>query len=114
VTPKLVSLSCDELARGETPIDPENCLLRVLAVIGPDGVSGDNFQFYVATPKALLHSQYNGWGKDHMILQQFSWDLVENFVHNLLPHVRGDTWEHVARQLHEFMDWEFYNYQQAS
>ena len=112
-TPKLVSLTCDNLARGEMPSDPADCFLDFVAVIGTDGVRGDNFRFYVATPAALLRSGYIGWCKDHMLLQEFSWSLVENYIRNLLASVSGDSWTDIAHQLHEFMDWEFYNYRPA-
>ncbi|GAA5008538.1 hypothetical protein FNZ56_03210 [Pseudoluteimonas lycopersici] len=112
-TPKLVNLSCDQLSRDEMPDDPADCFLDFVAVIGLDGIRGDNFRFYVVTPKSMLRSGYNGWCKDHMLLQEFSWSLVENFLNNLLPYVHGESWHDVARQLHEFMDWEFYNYQSA-
>jgi len=112
-TPKLVSLTCESLARGQVPLDPADCELTFTASIGTDGVRGDNFQFTVVTPSALARSQYTGWCKDYLMVQDFSWAQVDNYVANLLASVRGESWDDVAKQLHQFMDWEFYNYRES-
>ena len=109
-TPKLVSLTCEGLARSQLPIDPTDCELTFTASIGTDGKRGDNFSFVVVTPSALAKSQYSGWCKDHLLVQEFSWAQVENYLANLLAATRGDDWTDIAEQLHQFMDWEFYNY----
>jgi len=109
-TPKLVSLTCLDLARGQLPLDPTDCELTFTATIGPDGNCGDNFRFVVITPSALARSQYTGWCKDYLMVQDFSWAQVDNYLANLLASVRGESWIDVAEQLHQFMDWEFYNY----
>jgi Immunity protein 8 len=108
--PKLVSLTSNDLARDQLPLDPTDCELTFTASIGCDGVSGDNFQFVVVTPSALAKSQYTGWCKDYLLIQDFSWAQVDNYVANLLASVRGESWAEIAEQLHQFMDWEFYNY----
>jgi hypothetical protein len=113
-TPKLVSLACESLAHGQVPLDPADCELTFTALIGTDGVRGDSFQFVVVTPSALARSQYTGWCKDYLIVQEFSWEQVENYVANLLASVRGESWDDIAEQLHQFMDWEFYNDRKSS
>lgn len=112
-TPKLVSLTCESLARGQVPLDPADCELTFTALIGTDGAGGDNFQFVVVTPSALARSQYTGWCKGYLLVQDFSWAQVDNYVANLLASVRGESWADVAKQLHQFMDWEFYNYTES-
>lgn len=112
-TPKLVSLTCDSLTRNQVPVDAADCELTFTASIGIDGVRGDNFQFVVVTPSALARSQYTGWCKDYLLVQDFSWAQVDNYVANLLASIRGESWEDVAGQLQQFMDWEFYNYRQS-
>ena len=111
--PKLVSLTCNDLKRGQVPLDPADCDLTFTAVIGTDGIRGDNFQFSVVTPAALAASQYAGWCKDYLLVQEFSWKQVDNYLANLVASVQGDSWLDVAEQLHQFMDWEFYNYKQS-
>lgn len=95
-TPKLVSLTCENLARGELPLDPTDCELTFTASIGTDGMRGDNFQFTVVTPSALARSQCIGWCKDCLMVQDFSWAQVDNYVANLLASVRGESWDDVA------------------
>ena len=112
-TPKLVSLSCENLVRGQLPPDPSDCELTFTASIGTDGVRGDNFQFVVVTPSALAKCEYTGWCKDYLMLQNFSWPQVDNYLANLLASVRGESWHDVAEQLHQFMDWEFYDYRES-
>lgn len=109
-TPKLIELSCRSLIRPQLPSDVKDCELLFTAKIGMDASQGDNFRFSVVTPAALTRSQYTGWGKDQLILQEFAWALVDNRLDNLLSSVRGDSWGEVAGQLHEFMDWELYSH----
>ncbi|MGN6224318.1 Imm8 family immunity protein [Pseudoxanthomonas sp.] len=94
--------------RPQLPADVKDCELSFTAKIGMDASQGDNFRFSVVTPAALTRCRYTGWGKDQLILQEFAWVLVDNYLDNLLSSIRGDSWEEVARQIHEFMDWEKY------
>lgn len=111
IHPTLISLSSSDLAAGSLPPDVQRCLISMNATIGPNGSSGDNFSFVVATPSALAESRSFGWGRGLLIVEEFSWGIVERSVSRLLAHSARQSWQEVAQSLNKELLWEFDGYQ---
>jgi hypothetical protein len=111
VFPKLLGLSSSDLGDGQLPIDPQHCVVQLVATIGPgDGSAGDIFRFTVATPRAITESQLFGWGRGTLVLDTFSWHTVQRWVDRLLAHAARPTWQEVAHALNHELLWEFDGY----
>lgn len=111
IVPKLLNLSCSDLARGEPPANPKHCLVHMLATVGPDtGNAGDDFSFTVATPSALAESERFGWGRGTLIVDSFSWLQVEHSLNRLLAQASRSSWQEVAQTLNHELQWEFDGY----
>lgn len=112
IIPKLIELSTSDLEHGGLPQDPSLCRVAMVATIGPTlGEGGDNFSFEVITPRALVETDADCWGRGLLILDTFSWPAVERAVGRLLSHAARQSWEQVAQELNKTLHWEFDNYQ---
>ena len=112
ILPKLLSLSSTDLDAGALPRDPDHCLVSIVATIGPSsGIAGDNFSFLVATPSALAEAGTYGWGRGILIVESFSWAVVERSINRLITHAARDTWQEVAQALNKELLWESDSYQ---
>ena len=111
IHPVLLSLSSADLDTRCMPPAPENCSVSVTATIGGNGgTAADNFSFLVATPAALAESNPARWGRGILIVESFSWAVVERAIHRLLAHCARDTWLEVAQALNQELLWEYDNY----
>ncbi len=112
VLPEVRSIHSPDLEYGKNPIDSENCHILVEFEIGPKGSEGaDVFSCEVVTPVALKQVDKR-WGKGLLIVQNFSWPLVESSIQNLLSHCVGNDWNEVAEKLNKELYWEFENYRE--
>ena len=101
-----------ELEDGQLPEDPEDCSIFVEANIGLEDEEGsDIFSFHVVTPKAL-HDEIPRWGRGLLIVDRFSWEIVETSINKLLRHCNGENWEEIASEINKRMHWEFDNYKE--
>jgi hypothetical protein len=111
VFPKLLGLSSSDFGPGQNPADPENCVVQIVATIGPSGGSaGDNFSFTAVTPSALAENQMLGWGRGTLVVDSFSWPTVEKWIDRLLAHAARPSWQEVAQVLNHELRWEFDGY----
>lgn len=112
IHPEIKSISCDDLAYGEQPSDSEDCSVSFVAMIGLKGQKGaDVFYFDVVTPKYLMRTTETRWGRGCLIVDTFSWSVVEMAVQKLISHCTKQTWQEVAAELSKELHWEFENYQ---
>ena len=108
VIPELKNLLSVDLEYGKFPVDPEDCEIYCQADIGPMGMdAADIFFLIVVTSKHLAKMSGNRWGKGYLIVESFSWQIVENAIEKLLSHCSGTDWTDVANKLKRLLDWEW-------
>jgi hypothetical protein len=109
--PTIRSLSSPDLPSHDLPADPHDCAILVEAEIGALGGSGaDVFAFQVVTPQYLMRDALPRWGRGLLIVDRFSWDVVESVLNKLLMHTTRAHWAEVAAELNKELHWEFDNY----
>ncbi len=95
----------------EYPADPEDAFVSVQADIGVRGQDGaDEFQFVVATPKALLKLGLPTWGKGLLIVERFDWRDIRKALDELLTRCSGMDWVQVSAKLNRELWWEYEDY----
>lgn len=115
VVPQIKSLTSPDLEPGNLPADPSDCCVLVDAHIGPKGEIGEeDFSFVVATPACLARLGLPRWGRGMLIVETFSWPVVEHALARLLAHAHRNTWHDVAQALNHELHWEFDNYQHGA
>jgi hypothetical protein len=113
LVPEIKSIISPNLEYGSVPAEPDNCSVFVETEIGIKGKEGaDIFSFTAVTPKFLASNPDTRWGRGHLIVSEFSWNLVESMLGRLLMHAHRDTWSEVAGELSKELNWEFENYQE--
>lgn len=112
ITPCLKNLLSPALERPGLPPDPADCSVVLQASIGPKDAEGEEiFEFRVVTPAFLAKSGLPLWGRGLLIVEEFSWPVVERAIERLLANARGSTWTEVAAVLNHELHWEFDHYQ---
>ena len=103
-----------DLPNDELPPDPENCSVFIEVEIGPqDGEGADIFSFTAVTPSNIEVDVNARWGHGLLILDRFSWKVVESALQKLLLHCQRPTWQAVADELRKQLHWEFDNYTES-
>lgn len=111
ISPELKELFCAGLEKPALPPYPDDCVVSLQASIGPKGERGEElFFFTVATPKGLLRGELPRWGRGILLVETFSWVVVERAVERLLSQARRESWAEVAAALNQELNWEFENY----
>ena len=111
ITAHLFALDSTDVGRDALPSDPSNCCVAMRAAIGPvGGRGGDNFAFEVVTPRYLADHGEARWGRGFLVVDEFSWPVVDRMVRRLLAHASAATWREVAEKLNHELLWEFENY----
>ncbi|MDO6526503.1 Imm8 family immunity protein [Motilimonas sp. 1_MG-2023] len=101
---KLLRIYSDDLnpAGAGLPRDWERFNVRVEVDVCFEGHEVDSvfFEFYVASPSALLSSAVNTFMPPTLILEEFNWSEIKIRVIKLLAHANGATsWQEVAFKL---------------
>jgi len=111
IVPELKELFCPGLEKPALPSDPDDCVVSLQASIGSKGERGEDlFFFTVATPKGLLREALPRWGRGVLIVETFSWAVVERAVERLLSQACRESWAEVVAVLNHELNWEFENY----
>ncbi|QID19609.1 hypothetical protein G3580_19500 [Nitrogeniibacter mangrovi] len=111
ITPVLKELFCPGLEKPALPPNPDDCVVSLQASIGPKGERGEDlFFFTVATPSGLLREDLPRWGRGILLVEAFSWVVVERAVERLLSQSRRESWAEVAAVLNHELNWEFENF----
>ncbi len=109
--PTIRSLSSPDLPSHDLPADPHDCAILIEAEIGAVGQPGaDIFSFQVVTRQYLMRDSLPRWGRGLLIVDRFSWDVVESVLQKLLMHAARPRWTEVAAELNKELHWEFDNY----
>ncbi len=111
IQPDIKSILSHDLEYGKEPPDSEDCSVVIEVEIGPKEQEGaDIFSFEVITPKFLMRKAETRWGRGCLIVDSFSWSVVENAVQKLLSHCARQTWQEVATEIGKELHWEFESY----
>ena len=97
------------------PDDPKDVYYYMEMTIGSRTGSGDLFGLTVSTPEALLKrmrasGQKSLSGRHHLIVLDYSWDKVLQFVNDVIDKCQGKDWEDIALRLARHFHWEFEDY----
>lgn len=81
-----------------------------------DRRGGDLFGLMIVSPQALVKFEAEPaiWGRHHLIVTDYSWQVVIDHVNKVLDICKDDTWTEVAGKLSRYFHWEFEDYQEAS
>lgn len=114
LSPEIKSIISPDLEHGSVPPEPDCCSVFIEAEIGIKGKEGaDLFSFTAITPKFLSLNPETRWGRGYLIVNEFSWPLIESMLGRLLMHAHKDTWAEIASLLSKELNWEFENYQES-
>jgi hypothetical protein len=117
--PQLQDFVCVDLpeqVRNWVPNDPEDVYYYMELTIGEDTrPGGDLFGLTVSTPKALLKRMRTLGppsisGRHHLILLDYSWDKVLQFINDVIDQCQGNDWEDISTRLARHFSWEFEDY----
>lgn len=104
-----------ELGKGEEPVSPNCCCVKISADIGVRGKeAADQFNFYAITPEFLVIHPEARWGRGYLLLPEFSWNEVERMLERLISSISANSWDDAAMKLCNYLEWEFENYQPAN
>jgi len=97
-----------------TPQDRECFALQLQVMVGPKGMEGEeSFDLTVCTPKWLL-KQYDKddivVGRHHIIVFEYHYHKMIDFIKRLIESCEGDDWEEVAQKVSRYGMWEFEDY----
>ena len=111
--PEIKSLFSTDLNKGELPDNPSDCSVLVEANIGAEAEEGSEiFSFYVVTASFLEKASKPRWGRGYLVVDFFSWDVVEVSINKLLRHCNGNNWDEISAKLSKELYWEFDNYKE--
>jgi hypothetical protein len=109
--PVVRHLSSPDLERNALPLDPSSCAVVMSAEIGPPSGGEEVFTFIVATPDRVLGKGDGArWGRGYLLVETFSWEVIERMLNSLVLHADRENWEASARELAKELHWEFENY----
>ena len=75
--------------------------------VGASGMDGGNdFQVYVATPRAVGRVKRSG-EIPGILVDQFDAESVRAAIYERIESIEGCTWEQIVEKLRRFMRWEF-------
>jgi len=97
------------------PDDPKDVYYYMELTIGTGGKAADLFGLTVSTPEALSKrmrtlGQQSQSGRHHLIVLDYSWDKVLQFVNDVIEKCHGKDWEAISLRLARHFNWEFEDY----
>src|ERR1700694_1394372 len=96
-------------------LDSFGILLQLIA--GPAGEKGEeSFDLVLCTPRWLAETHAPEdivVGRPHLIVKQYRYEAIVNFIREYVASCSGDTWEEVAEKLGRLGKWEFEDYREA-
>jgi hypothetical protein len=113
IQPEIKSILSHDLEYGKEPPDSDDSSVFIEVEIGPKEQEGaDIFSFEVVTPKFLMRKTETHWGRGYLIVESFSWSVVEKAVQKLLSHCARQTWHETATEIAKDLHWEFESYRE--
>jgi hypothetical protein len=98
------------------PDDPENFAFLLQVMVGSAGADGeDSFDVIVCTPRWLsdrLLPTKIMLGRHHLLVKQYDYTRLLQFLISFASGCRGATWEEVALRLGRLGKWEFEDYRE--
>jgi hypothetical protein len=85
--------------------------------VGPKGEeTEDNFDVLVCTPE-WLKQRYKTFdivaGRHHLIVFEYNYDRLVDFLERYCSGCSGETWQEVAEKMGRLAKWEFEDFQRA-
>jgi hypothetical protein len=81
--------------------------------VGPDAQDGEEtFGITICSPRWIEQQVQNGPRilRHHIVVAQYSWAAVRQFIVSYLSAIEGDTWGDVAGHVARLAQWEFEDY----
>ena len=96
------------------PDDVENFCFLLQAMIGPEGMEGEeSFDIEVCTPKRLA-STYDKHdviiGRHLFIVFEYDYDRIIATINKFISNCSGDSWKEMAEKISRLGKWEFEDY----
>jgi hypothetical protein len=116
----LKGLYSTDIADVEThlPDEEDNFGFVLRAMVGPlDGEGAESFDIVVCTPKWLLQKYASSevlFGLHKLILFNYDYLRLRQFIEKFLLRCSGDTWKAIAQKVSLLGQWEFEGYRPYS
>jgi hypothetical protein len=98
-----------------SPDSPRDSTLLVFAAGPADRPGEETFQATVCTPAALAELVARDGvvpGRHYIFVESLNTEQVENFVHDRLRRISGETWTELAEKIGRIGYWEFEDYEE--
>ena len=96
------------------PEEPKKLCFLLQMMVGPAAQEGaESFDVTVCTPQWLAeHCPTDAIlvGRHHLIVMEYNFARIHNYVRQLIEACIGETWEQVALQVGRLGKWEFEDY----
>ncbi len=111
----LISPDIDDLESFIPEKKGEFCFLLQM-MIGEKGIEGEeSFDITICSPKWLQNNLSEAdllIGRHSIIVQQFYYPQIFNFLNEQLNSCQGDSWEEMAKKMGRIGCWEFEDYRE--
>jgi len=90
--------------------------LLELSVSTTESEAADNFDIFVCTPEWLKQHHKTDdivVGRNRLIIFEYNYDRLINFLTKYCSKCSGDTWEEIAEQMSRLAKWEFEDFHRA-
>lgn len=96
------------------PKNPENFGFILQAMVGPEGMEGEeSFDIEICTPR-WLEDTYSIKeiiiGRHHLIVREYNYHRIIATIKNFLQDCSGENWSEVAKKVSRLGRWEFEDY----
>jgi hypothetical protein len=98
------------------PDDPNDLEVLIELAVGPEGGQGaDIFGVVVVTPARLAAMAAELGpivGRHYLIVDDWHWPVIEQFLMKLVERETGDTWQQLGERIARIGHWEFEDYRE--
>jgi len=86
-------------------------------MVGPVGERGEeSFDVVVCTPQWLIETLGDEdllVGRHHLIVKEYSFARIEQFIRDYVNNSSGNTWEEIGERVGRLGKWEFEDYRES-
>jgi len=93
------------------PDDQQNFCFKLRVIAGlPNDIREDYFDIKVCTPQWLMKKKSNQdfiIGRHHLIVFEFNFERIKNFIQTFVENQTGDNWEEIAIKIGCLGKWQY-------